>query len=276
MQVHDVALMGNLNPQWVKRHGGSQSFMEPFVLLRWAQAAARAPAQRQWVEVQRNWYPSAPEGVLYGCWFSQLLEPFPRGAGVFVNVGHSISFPNKAVAQGWAAAFRRTNRTDHHCASWRTANVPPDLRYLSAAEHLAPAGSKALIFKHLAGFGDNMLASCSREMGLDSLDMHAGASGRPELVLASPECTWPGQVLPNRECGSPETELRSGWWAERECVCAQGRAQSCDASPHKPAPRLILNSGHAPLCANASVARPARAAPKASAPPVGDIDGLRR
>ena len=86
----------------------------------------------------------------------------------------------------------------------------------------APGADKRwTVLQRLVDFGDNTLAACARETGYDRVLMNSGASSRPELILATPECTWPGQTHPLSVCTAPETDLRTGWRAERRCACAQ-------------------------------------------------------
>ena len=70
--------------------------------------------------------------------------------------------------------------------------------------------------------------------------MSAGASSRPELVLTSPECTWPGQRRPLEVCAAPETELRTGWWAERRCACEERAPAVCPMGPGGATPHDLL------------------------------------
>lgn len=99
--------------------------------------------------------------------------------------------------------------------------MPADLLSRSRVAPAAPGADKRwTVLQRLVDFGDNSLAACAREHGYDRVLMSSGASSRPELILATPECTWPGQTQPLPVCTAPETDLRTGWRAERRCTCA--------------------------------------------------------
>ena len=256
-QLTEVTLMGDINSASAAR----RTRMEPYILLRFAAAAEqRAPPSEAPFEVLRNAYPGAPDGVLYGCWLTALLEPFPRGTGIALHAGRTLSFVSKAAAKHWA---RRGNGT--HC-SWHWEAVPPDLLRRARVAPPAPgADPRGTVLQRVVDFGDNSLAACARETGYDSVLMQSGASSRPELLLATPECTWPGQVRPLAVCTPPETALRTGWWAERRCVCARTAPEiSCPGTgvgplagglaAANPGPGVrnrsleVLNCGGFPLC----------------------------
>ena len=239
--------------------------MEPYILLRFAAAAeqrAPPPAQRG-VEVLRNFYGGSPEGILYGCWFTALLEPFPRGTGITLDGGRTIGFVSKAAAKGWAERHRGNGT---HCAHhWD--KVPADLLSRSRVAPPAPGADKRwTVLQRLVDFGDNTLAACARETGHDRVLMNSGASSRPELILATPECTWPGQTHPLSVCTAPETDLRTGWRAERRCTCALsapevgcpstggGHAASPAAAAARNRSLEVLNCGGFQMCRTASVA----------------------
>ena len=104
-QLTEVTLMGDIN----SASAAQRTRMEPYILLRFAAAAEqRAPPSEAPFEVLRNAYPGAPDGVLYGCWLTALLEPFPRGTGIALHAGRTLSFVSKAAAKHWA---RRGNGT---------------------------------------------------------------------------------------------------------------------------------------------------------------------
>ena len=68
------------------------------LLLRTAAPALLRPAPNySWVEVLRQSHPNEGKNG-YGCWFWLLLPPYPRGSGVFVNVGRSLTFSAPADA----------------------------------------------------------------------------------------------------------------------------------------------------------------------------------
>ncbi|KAG8458166.1 hypothetical protein KFE25_011697 [Diacronema lutheri] len=384
-----VRLQGDINPRF------HRAGLEPYNLYIWPEdSRLRAPREGSWAEVTRTLYNWNPEGVLYGCFFTQLMEPFPRGSGVFVRKGKSLFTATKAAAiswaaelgtknvapapsppralaseaawaahaakvwasraaaianmsdcpstrrprpsaagmngsgmararaegergcvqkqpvepadaAGWAAAAaaaaaaelaRRGSSTAgraadadaaaagaeraraaadataaaeaartaksfarpasarlvrrsrvapgqrNHCAPWRKA--PHDLASLASAALPGGRATSLLWFKHL---DDVMLAGCARQMGFDTVEVGTTPWYRPELVIAGPECTWPGQPSPPGECGAPETPLRTGWHAERPCACTPGDRQACAGSGRREA-RELLNCGVAPLC----------------------------
>ena len=214
-ELTEVTLMGDIN----SASNRQRRRMEPFILLRFAAAAeqrAPPPAQRG-VEVLRNFYPGSPEGILYGCWFTALLEPFPRGTGITLDGGRTLGFVSKTTAKEWA--WRQRGNGTHCDSHW--SKVPADLLGRSRVAPAAPGADKRwTVLQRLVDFGDNTLAACARENGFDRVLMNSGASSRPELILATPECTWPGQTHPLSVCTAPETDLRTGWRAERRCACA--------------------------------------------------------
>lgn len=394
--------------------GGGRASFEPYHLYMWPESTKlRLPYPPDtWLEVGRFYYGGSPEGILYGCWFTALHEPFPRGSGVFVFTGRTIALDHKAKAKAWAFRLGKANvapapapsgaleaeaawaataakawsrlalqstpsahtanaslpecggshgasgmacapaepvrpvaaaawaaaaaasaaaqlsrgvhggnataaaaavaaraavaavsrvllasaevggphggqpsaadvaaaasasalaaqaaqaareaadfaspgvdprvarsnvklRSRNHCSPWGKA--PHDLVALSRAA--LPGGSTRGL-GWIDKFGDTMIAACAREMGFESVQMLAGASSRPEFVLTGPECTWPGQQAPVRECGAPETPMRTGWHAERACTCISGKAQACGGGA-KEGKRVVINCGHAPLC----------------------------
>ena len=260
-ELTEVTLMGDINSAPARQ----RPRMEPYILLRFAAAAeqrAPPPAQRG-VEVLRNFYGGSPEGILYGCWFTALLEPFPRGTGITLDGGRTIGFVSKAAAKGWAERHRGNGT---HCAHhWD--KVPADLLSRSRVAPPAPGADKRwTVLQRLVDFGDNTLAACARETGHDRVLMNSGASSRPELILATPECTWPGQTHPLSVCTAPETDLRTGWRAERRCTCALsapevgcpstggGRAASPAAAAARNRSLEVLNCGGFQMCRTASVA----------------------
>jgi hypothetical protein len=249
-----VLLDGEIQPRRTRGHAPD---IEPYVLMRWAAHRALrgvpAPQQGAWVEALRFHYGGSPEGVLYGCWYTHLLEPFPSGTGIFVNVGKVLTFPRgKRHAKAWAVQMRKSHSAldAPHCGNaWK--QVPADLARLARAA--GPTGDHR-VFDRLVGFGDNAVPACARDMGHDSVDLHSGASYRPELVLVSPACTWPGQLAPVRECGASETVMRTGWLAERECTCVDQARHTCPEAHNGTRrvyvqKRAIVNCGRAPLCA---------------------------
>jgi hypothetical protein len=107
----------------------------------------RAPAPNAWsVEVLRTWIGGSPEAVLYGCWYTPLLEPFPRGTGMFTHTGELISCRSKQRAKTWARVRagqeRRSGNNNSHCAVWPKA--PKDLVALAKAN--GPGGRRESIF----------------------------------------------------------------------------------------------------------------------------------
>jgi hypothetical protein len=180
-------------------------------------------------------------------------SPAPGDDSAAAAAAASISAAKAAVAA--ASAKSVTNLTNspstlaipgskrNHCAPWQGA--PPDLAALARA---ALPGGRGAAISWIKKYGDSMLAACAREMGYDAILMGSGASSRPELVVTTAECTWPGQASPPAECGAPETSYRTGYFAERPCTCTSGAAQACDGSSKRPEARSVLNCGRAPLC----------------------------
>lgn len=159
----------------------------------------------------------------------------------------AAAFASRSSANGSSSNVDPRGR--NHCSPW-TNKAPQDLAALSRA---ALPGGWAHGLRWLEKYGDAVIAACTREMGFDTVQMLSGASWRPELVIARPECTWPGQAQPPQECGARETALRTGWHAERSCVCTPGAAQACAPPPHggrkgRAGKRTVINCGRAPLC----------------------------
>ena len=152
-----------------------------------------APAQNHtWVEAFRVRTTPRPEGVLYGCWFYPLLEPYVRGAGSFVNVGRTL------VLEGRYAATLR----------FRTA-YQQDAR-----------GRSYVTFRGERIFGDKdfLWAIVAQQWGYDSVQILHGPGGQPEMMVSRDAClTQTHGIL---TC--PPVELRTGSDASLPCVCSDG------------------------------------------------------
>lgn len=125
----------------------------------------------------RAYTQGAPDGILYGCWYTQLLEPFARGTGIAVRAGRQLQFLSKAAAKHWSTAESgRAGRNDDgtsasHCGGhWD--RVPADL----VERTRLGANISAKVLDRIVSFGDNTLGACGREAGYEAMQMSAGSS----------------------------------------------------------------------------------------------------
>ena len=180
------------------------------------QDRSRFHANHAWIEVYRtvtntswNVKNNLWEGVNYGCWFSPLQPPLPRGTGIFVNTGRSMRFWTRIDAHRFFKGFGNWTR------------VEADGVYVAVG---SDATTQRKQHAH-AKVDDAHWATKANAMGYDSVQLLHGADSMPELLVASQSCLTQTRAI----LTCPPVELRTGARAHLICRCSDAQTfLNCD------------------------------------------------
>ena len=175
----------------------------------------RFHADHAWIEVYRtitntswNVKNNLWEGVNYGCWFSPLQPPLPRGTGIFVNTGLSMRFWTRIDAHRFFKGFGNWTRAE---ADGVFVAVGADARQRKQHAHTK--------------VDDAHWATKANAMGYDSVQLLHGADSMPELLVARQSCLTQARAI----LTCPPVELRTGARAHLTCRCSDARTfLNCD------------------------------------------------
>ena len=159
--------MGDINTVANRLYSaGDRARMEPYILMRFAAVAEqRSLPATSWIEVLRYSYKGSPEGVLYGCWYTPLLEPFARGAGVALPAKRTLRFLSKADAKIWSGQsgvagrkLRNGTHCDYHWDSVPRCVARPPLAATPRAPWAPPVEPPGLSFARFRYASDSTRA----------------------------------------------------------------------------------------------------------------------
>ena len=175
------------------------------------------------------------EGLNYGCWFYPLLEPWPRGTGIFVNVGRILVLHSRRRAsalfkleEGSQSSFTITSSDPSH---ERRPLQGEERRPLHLNCSNLPPATAHCIFRgvRLEEKDDSLWALQANALGYDSVLILRGADAMPELMVSTSACVT--RNAPIATC--PPLPLRTGEGASKDCGCSDESSDvlNCDHGP---------------------------------------------
>lgn len=143
------------------------------------------------------------EGFEWGCWMYPLLPPLQRGTGIAVNVGRMKVLATRSAASRWVRDVYD--------------QLALDSRFARLLRKLEALGVHS-------GERDQLWAACATLQNYTSVLVLHSIEDRPELILATPECAFPGGTRELETCFPPNTPVHMGWEptsGSPPCTCAE-------------------------------------------------------